>query len=192
MITFVLNIIFITVVPYSILYFDCFSANEWSNNIEKRKPSFGFMMNISIRYGISTFIFLRMIYYMFYGRRIVQLLDDQCFATPYRKHVSQNVALASFILNIILINVQMSSIGNIRKIIIENKLSPHIFALISGYVVTATLLFEIQTLFYYQWLTKQSLSDILKDLKNEHVYTGKYNHIFNVYSFNFCLLLNRK
>ncbi|KAI2809364.1 hypothetical protein BLOT_000513 [Blomia tropicalis] len=139
-----------------------FSANEWSNNIEKRKPS----------YGISTFIFLRMIYYMFYGRRIVQLLDDQCFATPYRKHVSQNVALASFILNIILINVQMSSIGNIRKIIIENKLSPHIFALISGYVVTATLLFEIQTLFYYQWLTKQSLSDILKDLKNEHVYTG--------------------
>ena len=146
--------------------------DKWSSSVIDQKQNFGQIIKMSLKYVFGIITFVRMIHYMFYGRRIVHLLDDQCFASSYRKHVSQKAALKWFISSIAFLNFRIifSNFNRFILLITNYQSLTLILKLISSHVYLSLEVFEIIILFYYQWLTKRTLSDILK---LEHFKTGK-------------------
>lgn len=140
--------------------------------IQTAKPFFSLMICICFMYGSVAFYVIVLLYFLFFGRQIVKLLDSSCLYAFYRSYrQTKSIVFMIFFCNTIIWLI--SDMPHILEIFKTLQFYRYLIKMVCLYVISTLSYSVIFGIFYYQYATKVALSQIENSLKINDCKIGK-------------------
>lgn len=152
------NIIIFVIIIYSQIFLDCFGISDYIVKLSHLRPFMAIIFSSLIKYSYPVLNFSNIVYYFFYGRQIIKLLDNDFFFQVYATFPYPKLVFTAYIAALQLYTGVLT-FERVMDYFEEFSLTSmlNVFTLL----VIATMLFlNYVIIHYYLYATKQSLEGL--------------------------------